>query len=74
MEEEIKKVLKQISPTLETEGSGVEFVEFNQKTGVLYVRMLGSCVTCPLKHSSVQLGVSITLRDAFPEIKEVITI
>lgn len=74
MKEEVEKVLKKISPMLEEDGGGIELVEIDEEKGVVKVRMLGACSTCPMMQMTLKLGVEAALQEALPAVVEVIAV
>lgn len=44
----IRAVLKKVRPYLAEDGGDVEFVRFEEDTGVAEVRLLGMCAECSL--------------------------
>lgn len=53
------------------DGGDVEFVDFNEKTGVLIVSLVGMCATCPMSEITLKQGIEQTITAAIPEVKEV---
>jgi Fe-S cluster biogenesis protein NfuA len=49
----------------------VEFVEFDTETGVVHLRLVGVCGSCPISHTTVKYGIERRLRDLIPEVREV---
>lgn len=74
MAEKIEEVLAKIRPALRMDGGGIEFVGFDETTGVVQVKMQGACVGCPMSQITLKMGVEAALRDAIPSIAEVISV
>ncbi len=74
IEQQIEKVLEQVRPALRMDGGGIDLISFNPETGVVQVRMKGACVGCPMSEITLKMGVEAALCDAFPEVKEVVTV
>lgn len=69
-EEQLKVLLEQISAYIEQfHGGSVEFVEY--KEGILKVRLGGACLGCPLSPATLHGWVEGTVRQFFPDIKNV---
>jgi Fe-S cluster biogenesis protein NfuA len=68
----IKQVLEQIRPTIIADGGDIEFVRF--ENGVVYVRLKGACVTCPASVYTLKLGLEEGLKEALPEVTEVVAV
>ena len=74
MEEEIRKALEEIRPHLQMDGGDAEFVSFDEKTGVLKVRLQGACAHCFMSQLTLQEGIGQTIKEKIPQVKEVISI
>jgi Fe-S cluster biogenesis protein NfuA len=74
IEEQIEQVLEQIRPYIRQDGGGIELVKYETQTGVVYVRLNGACVGCPMSQITLKMGVEAALHDAIPGIKEVISV
>ena len=69
--EKIKSELSEIRPHLQMDGGDVEFVEFDEKDGVLKLRLQGACIGCPMSQMTLQEGIGRTIKAKIPEVKEV---
>ncbi len=69
--DKIKIELEKVRPHLKMDGGDVEFVEFDEKTGVLKLRLQGACVGCPMSQVTLQDGIGRTVKEHVPEVKEV---
>lgn len=74
MEDKIKKVLDKIRPSLQADGGDVQFAEWNEKTGVVKVQLLGMCHGCPMSQITLKQGIEVEIKKALPEVKEVVSI
>lgn len=72
MEKKIVEVLEKIRPHLKMDGGDVEFISFDEKTGVLSVRFKGACVGCPMAQTTLQEGIGKVIKEEIPEVKKVI--
>lgn len=72
MEDEIKQALEKIRPAMLSDGGDLEFVSFDEGSGVLSVRFLGSCAGCPFAQMTLKQGVEKAVREAVPAVREVI--
>ncbi|MEK7653315.1 MAG: NifU family protein [Patescibacteria group bacterium] len=71
MENKIRLELEKIRPHLQMDGGDVEFVSFDEKTGVLKVKLQGACHGCPMATVTLQDGIGRTIKEKIPEVKEV---
>ncbi len=67
----IKAVLEQVRPHLQTDGGDVEFVAWEENSGVLVLRLLGNCADCPLSMMTLRAGIERLLMNKIPEIRRV---
>ncbi len=72
IEEKIKTSLETIRPNLQADGGDIEFVGFDEKTGVVKVKMLGMCAGCPMMQMTLKEGVEAIVKKEVPEVKEVV--
>ncbi len=69
----IEEAISQIRPFLEGDGGDIELVEVTSDN-VVKVRLLGACSSCNMSHMTMKSGVEEAIRNAVPEIKEVIAV
>jgi len=74
MEDKIKKSLDKIRPYLQMDGGDVEFVSFDEKTGLLSVKLQGACAGCPMSQITLKEGVAKLVKEEVPEVKEVVSV
>jgi len=71
----IKDIIKkEVAPHLEADGGGIEFVDFDEKEGLLKVSLQGACVGCPMRQMTLQNGVGMVIKEQVPEVKEVVAV
>ena len=69
IQDKIKKELEKVRPHLQADGGDVEFVNFDEETGILQVRMKGACVGCPMATRGTLQAIQRILREKYnPEI------
>lgn len=71
VEDKIKAVLEKIRPSLQMDGGDVHFVNFDAKTGVLKVELMGHCAHCPMSQITLKQGIEADLKKAVKQVKEV---
>ena len=69
----INEVLELVRPYLNADGGDIEFVDFLEDLTV-NVRLTGACGTCPMSIQTLKFGVENALKNAIPEIKEVVAV
>ena len=72
MKEKIEKALKNIRPSLQADGGDIELI--NIEDGVVKVRLIGACGSCPMSAMTMKFGVEKAIKDVVPEVKEVIMV
>ncbi|MDP2301156.1 MAG: NifU family protein [Ignavibacteria bacterium] len=70
MEERIKNALEGIRPYLKADGGDVELVNVS-KDGIVQVKLLGACSSCPMSQMTLRAGVERALIRAVPGIRRV---
>ncbi len=66
----IKDVVAKIRPYLQNDGGDVEFKRF--ENGVVYVKLVGACSSCPMATMTLQEGIENALLNEVPEVIKVI--
>lgn len=67
----IKQELEKLRPHLQMDGGDVEFIDFDEKTGVLKLSLQGACTGCPMSQITLQDGIGRVIKEKVPEVKEV---
>jgi len=69
----IEKLLdEEIRPALARDGGGVSLERFDG--GVAYVHMRGACAGCPSANMTLKMGIEVRLKEAVPEVQEVVAL
>jgi Fe-S cluster biogenesis protein NfuA len=71
-EKKIQKVLDEIRPYVQ--GDGGDIIYAGYEDGVVRVVLQGSCAGCPSSTATLRMGVETRLREAVPEVKELVAI
>ncbi|MFH1404591.1 MAG: NifU family protein [Patescibacteria group bacterium] len=74
MEKQVKEVLNKIRPIMQQDGGDIEFVELDEKQGIVKVRLTGACAGCPMADITLKHVVEAALQEEVPEIKQVVLI
>ncbi|ACX52027.1 nitrogen-fixing NifU domain protein [Ammonifex degensii KC4] len=72
MREKVEAALAQIRPHLQRDGGDVELVAVED--GVVKVRLKGACGGCPMAMVTLKQGIERILKEAVPEVKEVVAV
>lgn len=73
MREQVEKALEQIRPMLTADGGNVELVEVTDD-GIVKLKLTGACGCCPMSQMTLKMGIEKILKQAVPQVKEVIAI
>ena len=71
MKDKVEKSLDRIRPALEADGGNVELVGVDEEKGIVKVKLVGACGSCPMSQMTLRMGVERVLREDIPEITEV---
>lgn len=71
MQEKIEELLEMVRPRLALHGGNVEFVDLDEKEGLLRVRLLGACKGCPLSQLTLKAGIEALICSEIPQINTV---
>lgn len=73
-QERIQEVLDQIRPVLHADGGDVEFLGYDEAEGVVHLRLMGACESCPISMLTLKEGIERRIRSTLPEVTEVMAI
>lgn len=71
IEETVKEALEMFRPQLQADGGDMEFVGIDEENRV-HLNLVGACGSCPMALMTLKMGVERYLKDACPEVTEVI--
>ncbi len=66
----VEEALSQIRPALQRDGGDVQLVDVTPE-GVVKVKLVGACGTCPMSILTLKRGIEATLKQRLPEISSV---
>ena len=70
--EAINQVLIAVRPMIQMHNGDIEFLKFD--AGIVYVKMHGACVGCPISSYTIKLGVEEALKEKVPGVLQVIAL
>jgi Fe-S cluster biogenesis protein NfuA len=73
VKERVQKVIDEIRPALQADGGNIELVEVGED-GIVKVRLMGACGSCPMSQLTLKRGVEARLKAKIPEVKEVVSV
>ena len=71
MEATVKEALEMFRPQLQADGGDMEYVGIDDE-GKVHLNLTGACGSCPMATMTLKMGIERYLKDACPEIKEVV--
>ena len=60
-----------VKPAVAMDGGDISFVRFDPESGIVYLKLKGSCSGCPSSAITLQQGIKRTLQHYVPEVYEV---
>lgn len=73
IEGRIREILEtEIRPAVAMDGGDITFDRY--EGGIVFVHMQGSCAGCPSSTATLRMGIEARLREAIPEIVEVVPV
>lgn len=72
VEDQIRAILDaEIRPAVAMDGGDITFEKF--ENGIVYLHMQGSCSGCPSSTATLKMGIETKLKQAIPEVMEVVS-
>lgn len=73
LEKRIRDILDaEIRPAVAMDGGDITFDRF--ESGIVYLAMQGSCAGCPSSTATLKMGIETRLKEAIPEVIEVVSV
>ncbi len=73
IESRIREILDaEIRPAVAMDGGDITLDRF--EAGIVYLHMKGSCAGCPSSTATLKMGIETRLKEAFPEVAEVVAL
>lgn len=67
-------IAERVQPFVAQDGGDVDFISFDEDSGVVKVRMHGSCKGCPKSTITLKMGIERMLKHYIPEVVGVIDV
>lgn len=71
LEATIKEALEMFRPQLQADGGDMEYIGLDDEKKV-HLKLTGACGACPMATMTLKMGIERYLKDACPEITEVV--
>lgn len=69
--EQIQEVLDSIRPAIQADGGDVELLGYDEVSGVVEVRLMGACESCPISMMTLKQGIERRVKSVVPGVVEV---
>jgi Fe-S cluster biogenesis protein NfuA len=70
----VEACIEVIRPALQADKGDIELVDVDEATGVVRVRLVGACGTCPVSTQTLKGGIERIMRDRVDGVTEVIDV
>lgn len=67
----VKEALEMFRPQLQADGGDMEYCGIDDENRV-HLRLTGHCGSCPMATMTIKMGIEQYLKDACPEVSEVV--
>lgn len=67
-------IAERVRPFVEQDGGDIEFVSFDEESGVVRVKMQGACKGCPKSMITLKMGIERMLKHYVPEVVGVLDV
>jgi Fe-S cluster biogenesis protein NfuA len=72
--DKIEEVLGAIRPALRADGGDVELVGFDEADGIVQIRLMGACGSCPISTLTLKQGIERRIMMAVPEVRGILAV
>ena len=72
--QKIEDVLETIRPALRSDGGDVEFIDYDTDEGIVQVRLVGACGSCPVSMLTLKQGIERRIMLAVPEVRGILAL
>jgi Fe-S cluster biogenesis protein NfuA len=70
MEEQVKKAIQDVRPSLQADGGDIQFISVSPE-GLVKVQLQGACNGCPMAQLTLKQGVEKYLKETVPGVSSV---
>ena len=71
LEATVKEAVEMFRPQLQADGGDMEYVGIDDQNRV-HLNLVGACGSCPMALMTLKMGIERYLKDACPEVTEVV--
>jgi Fe-S cluster biogenesis protein NfuA len=74
MRAQVEACIEVIRPALQADHGDIELIDVDEATGIVKVRLVGACGTCPVSTQTLKGGIERIMRDRVDGVTEVIDV
>jgi len=74
MRTQVEETIEVIRPALQADGGDIEMQDVDEASGIVTVKLVGACGTCPASTQTLKAGIERIMRDRIDGITEVINV
>ena len=74
MRTQVEETIEVIRPALQADGGDIELQDVDEATGIITVRLVGACGTCPASTQTLKAGIERIMRVRIDGVTEVVNI
>ena len=74
MRQQVEETVEVIRPALQADGGDMVLVDVNEDTGVVSIRLVGACTTCPASDQTMKAGIERIMKDRIDGVTEVVQV
>ncbi|HEX6134953.1 MAG TPA: NifU family protein [Longimicrobiales bacterium] len=72
--QKIEDVLETIRPALRSDGGDVELIDYDEDDGIVQLRLMGACGSCPVSMMTLKQGIERRIMMAVPEVRGILAL
>jgi Fe-S cluster biogenesis protein NfuA len=73
-QEKILEVIDSLRPYIQADGGDVELLDYDEGDGVVHVRLMGACESCPISMMTLKEGLEKRIKSTVPGVTEVLAV
>jgi len=74
MRAQVEACIEVIRPALQADAGDIELIDVDEESGVVTVRLIGACGTCPVSTNTLKGGIERIMRDRVDGVTEVVNV
>ena len=72
--DKFEEVLDSLRPALRSDGGDVEFIDYDEDDGIVQLRLVGACGSCPISTLTLKQGIERRIMLAVPEVTGILAL